>query len=315
MKAIAIERFGGREQLALRDLPEPEPGPGEVRIRVHAAGVNPVDTKIRAGALKDVFPHEFPLVPGWDCAGVVERVGPEVESLCAGDPVFAYCRKPQVKDGTYAEFVTLPARHVALKPFNLSMEEAAAIPLAGLTALQCLNRLELEREDWLLVQAAAGGVGGFLVQLATTRGVHVIGTASADHHAYVRQLGAALVVDYSRRDFRDAVLQVRPQGLQGAFDCIGGDVLERSAECLGKGGRLVGIVDPVRIGALRERGVNASYVFVEPDADQLAELALLADVGKLRVELEQVLPLAEAAEAHALSESGHVHGKIVLKVA
>lgn len=315
MKAIAIEQFGGQEVLKLVDLPVPDCGPGEVLVRVKAAGVNPVDWKIREGWLKEMLPHAFPLIPGWDVAGTVEAVGAGVQAWQVGDDVYAYARKPTVQHGAYAEFITLDAAHVARKPANLTFEEAASVPLAALTAWQSLfGPGQLKETERVLVHAAAGGVGSFAVQLARNAGAEVFGTASAGNHAFLKELGASLVIDYRAGDLADAVRQAAPDGLDLVYDCVGGPALEQSPAFLREGGRLVTIVDPEMAQRFSEQGVNASFVFVEPNADQLDLLRLQLEAGRLKTHLAAVFPLEEAAQAHALIEQQHTRGKIVLTI-
>ncbi len=316
MRAILLHQFGGREQLQLAEVPVPVPGRRDVLIRVRAAGVNPVDVKIREGLLRARLPHQFPIMLGWDVAGVVESIGPGVRRFQPGDAVYAYARKALVKEGAYAEFIVLPERNVAFKPARLDFAEAAALPLAALTAWQSLfDAARLRRGQTILIHAAAGGVGGFAVQLARWKGARVVATASAGHHAYVRGLGAQHVVDYTREDFVGAVRRLAPEGLDVVFDTVGGEVQQRSAEVLVPGGVLVSLLAFTNEAALRERGVDARYVFVAPHAGQLKRLAALVDRGKLTVTLAARLPLAEAAEAHARIETRHTCGKIVLDVA
>ena len=206
MKAIAINEFGGRDKLQFMDLPMPEIKPGEILVKVKTAGVNPVDWKIREGYIKDLFPYEFPIILGWDAAGIVEQAGPEVTLFKEGDEIFAYCRKPMVQGGAYAEYIVLEEEHAAIKPKNTSFEEAASIPLAALTAYQSLfDAAKLQSGETVLIHAAAGGVGGFGVQLARDRGATVWGTASGHSSEYVQDLGGDRVVDYSQVDFRETV--------------------------------------------------------------------------------------------------------------
>lgn len=313
MKAIAINAFGGRDQLQVMDLPAPEPGEGEVLIRVKAAGVNPVDWKIREGWLKDMFPHEFPLIPGWDVAGVIERACAQIEGFNAGDEVYAYARKPAVQGGCYAEYVVLEARHVARKPASLSFEEAAAIPLAALTAYQSLfDAAQLRQGEQVLVHAAAGGVGSFAVQLARHAGATVWATASESNHDYLKSLGAAETIDYRAADFRETLKNKGAPPMDVVFDCVGGAALADSPDVMGSEGRLVSIVDPVVCGELADKGFNVQFVFVEPNAKQLDELSRLVEAGELKTHLAAVLPLEEAVRAHELIETQHTRGKIVL---
>jgi len=239
MKAIAINEFGGLDKLQLMDLPVPEIRPGEILVKVSAAGVNPVDWKIREGYLKDLFSHQFPVILGWDAAGVVQGVGNGV-----GDEIFAYCRKPIVHGGAYAEYILLEEEHAAIKPKNITFEEAASIPLAALTAYQSLfDAAKLQPGETILIHAAAGGVGGFGVQLAKDHGAVVWATASGRNKKYVQDLGASQVVDYSQTNFGDEVFSKYPHGVDVVFDCVGGEVLQKSAEIVKQGGRLITIVD------------------------------------------------------------------------
>jgi NADPH2:quinone reductase len=315
MKAIAIREFGGRDKLERMDLPMPEVGNGEVLVRVKGAGVNPVDWKIREGWLKDLFPHRFPLIPGWDAAGIVERIGPGVTGFRVGDEIFAYCRKPVVHGGAYAEYIALAEEHMAFKPSNTTFTEAAGIPLAGLTAYQALvDAAKIKAGERVLIHAAAGGVGGFGVQIAKDRGALVWGTAGSRNGDYVRSLGAARVIDYSRDDFRKVVRSEYPEGVDVVFDCVGGDALKKSVEIVRQGGRLISIVDSLDAGSLGRAAIRFEFVFVAPNSKELSELGRMVEQGRLKVHLEEVLPLEAAAKAHELSESRHTRGKIVLVV-
>jgi len=316
VRAVAIREFGGAEKLELLDLPEPKVPPDAVKIRVRAAGVNPVDWKLRNGNLDARFPHVFPVVPGWDAAGVVEDVGPGVVEVAPGDEVLAYCRKHFVGEGTYAEFVTVPVTFVAHKPASLAFEQAAAVPLAGLTAYQALFfAAGLTAGDRVLVYGAAGGVGGFAVQLAVDAGAEVIGVARESNREYVLGLGAYEVVDRTASDVVDQVREVAPDGVDVVLDVVGGDSLRRAVDAVRDEGRIVSIAQPPLADEFRVRGIDARYVFVRPDGEELAELAQLADDGRLAVELAEVLPLEQAARAHELSEAGGIRGKLVLAVA
>jgi NADPH:quinone reductase-like Zn-dependent oxidoreductase len=307
VQAIAIDEFGGPDVMRLRELPDPKLGPDAVLVRVRAAGVNPVDAYIRAGYLEGAFPTHFPLIPGWDVAGVVEQVGPSVTELSVGDEVFGYVRKDHVQNGTYAELVAAPIRTVARKPASLSMAEAAGVPLAGLTALQALRRVGVTAGDTVLVHAASGGVGSFAVQIAVALGARVIGTASEGNHNYLRELGAEPVA-YGD-GLVDRVRELAGGKVDAAVDFAGADAIAASAELVADPARIASVVDAQAVLA-----AGGGYVFVRPDRDDLAELARLADDGKLSVHLSTTLPLAEAPEAHRLIESKHSRGKIVLTV-
>ena len=307
MRAVALNEYGGPEVLEVMDLPEPKVGPDVVLVRTRGAGVNPVDYKMREGGVDARFPSHFPLIPGWDVAGTVEEVGPDVAELRPGDEVIGYVRRDHVQWGTYAELVPAPLRTLAPKPASVGWPEAAALPLAGLTAWQALTRgLELEEGDVVLVHAAAGGVGSFAVQLARVLGAtRVIGTASEATHDYVRDLGAEPVT-YGD-GLADRVRALAPDGVTAVLDLVGGETLEVSPSLLAPGGRLASVRDPEKVKELGGR-----YVFVRPDAGQLTELARLVDAGRLTIHLHETFPMEQAADAHRLVEGGHVHGKVAL---
>ncbi len=294
MRAVFVDRPGGREQLRVGEVPEPKLLPDGIRIAVRAAGVNPVDWKTREGRQEPRFPHVYPVVLGWDAAGVVEEVGAAVTRFRPGDEVFAYCRKHFIGEGCYAEQVVVPQEFAAPKPSSLSWEEAGAVPLAALTAWQCLvERLELATGETVLVHAAAGGVGHFAAQFAVELGARVIGTASAANADFVRSLGAEFL------DYRSEPL---PEHVDCALDPLGGETLEATKRIAG---RVVSIVQP---------GEGHAYHYVRPDGSQLAEIGRLLDEGRVRVQVQQAFPLEEAAAAHELLEDGHVRGKLVLTV-
>lgn len=316
MKAICLRQFGGPEVLEYHDdFPMPAPGDQDVLIRVKAAGVNPVDWKIREGLLLGRLPHAFPLIPGWDAAGVIEAVGSGVNpcSLKPGDEVYAYCRKPLIQQGTYAEYCTMTMDHVVRKPSVLSFSEAASIPLAGLTAYQSLvDAAKVGAGQTVLIQAGAGGVGGFAIQIAKHVGATVITTGSAEKHAYLRALGADVVIDYTAGDFRDAVNQRYPDGVDVAFDTVGGEVQRASADCVKAGGVLVSILALEHESYIRSRGVEPLYVFVAPNGSQLARLAAWIEQGAIQTRVAGSFPLREATEAHRAIQTRRTAGKLVL---
>ncbi|MFF9817631.1 NADP-dependent oxidoreductase [Streptomyces sp. NPDC014006] len=307
MRAVVVEQWGGPEALVEREVERPEPGLGEVLVRVHAAGVNPVDWKTRAsGGL--IAWGAVPAV-GWDVSGTVEAAGPGVGIFRPGDEVFGMPLFPR-QAGAYAEYVVTPARHLAPKPANLTHAEAAALPLAALTAWQALvDTADVRPGERVLVHAAAGGVGHFAVQIAKARGAHVIGTASAAKHDLVRRLGADEVVDYRAVRFEDVVSDV-----DVVLDGLGGETAERSLAVLRDGGRLITLPGPDDVPAARD-GVRAAWMLVEPDHLGLREIAALVERGALKPVVETVLPLAQAAKAHEIGEQGRTTGKIVLTVA
>jgi len=306
VKAITYTSFGA--PLELVDVDEPKLGPDSVTIAVRASSVNPVDHGIHAGGLDRVLDTFFPVVPGWDVAGVVVEVGPAITHLAPGDEVFGYVRKDAVFGGTLAEKVAAPARTVAKKPANASFAEAGAIPLAGLTAFQALvHTLDVGPDDTVLIHGASGGVGSFAVQIAASLGARVIGTASESNHAYLRGLGAEPVV-YGD-GLVERVRDIAPDGVTAVLDLNGGD-LDASPHVLAdrSAGRIASIVDP----AVKQMGGH--YVFVTPDVDDLEELADLFDDGSVRVEIAATFGLAETQAAWDLSKDGHTRGKIVITV-
>ncbi len=315
MRAVGIEAFGGADRLQMMDLPIPEPGPREVRIRVHAAGVNPIDWKIRIGRVKDRWPHQFPVVLGFDAAGVVDAVGPGVKRFKGGEAVYGYFRKPVVHGGTYAEYVVVPESFPALKPQRLSFEEAAAVPLAALTAWQGLfDVCGLKEGEVALIHAAAGGVGSFAVQFAAHKGARVIGTASGRNHDYLRELGAHETIDYMRENVVEAALRHHPHGIHVVYDGVGAGTATQSVPMLHKNGRVLTIVDAAEAETLRRQGINAHHFFATPNAGQLGSMATMIDAGKLRVEIDAVFSIEQARKAHERLETGHTRGKIVLRV-
>ncbi len=313
MRAVAIREFGGSDRLELMDLPDPKVGPDTVRIAVRAAGLNPVDYKVREGRLEPAFPTRFPLILGWDAAGVVESTGPAVVGLEQGDEVLAYCRKTEIAEGTYAELVSMPAGAVALKPPGASWAQAGGTPLAGLTAWQALvEALEVSDEQTVAIGAAAGGVGHLAVQIAVARGAEVIGIASAANHDFVRSLGADHVIDYHGGDVAEELHELHAGGIDAAFDIYGGDGLAALRNAVRPGGRIVSIADPSPAG---DRGdLTGRYVFVRPSARGLYELGRLMEDGRLRVEVAGEFPLADAAAAMDRLQEGHVRGKLVLTI-
>lgn len=313
MKAIVLHEFGGPDKLEFTDLELPQPAPSQVTVDIKGIGVNPVDWKIREGYLDGLIPHQFPIIPGWDMAGVVTDVGIGVTSLAPGDEVWAYCRRETIQYGSYAEKLNLPEQLVTRKPASIDFTEAGAVPLAALTAWQGLFEAGgLTAGETVLVQAAAGGVGHFAVQLARENGSKVIGTASNNNHDWVKALGADVMIDYHEQDVADAVKSECPGGVDLVLDCVGGDVTEQSAKAMADNGRLVTIVSLTEIPDLRNRGVDAKAVFVRPDRQQLNQLAQMIDEERLTVHIDETFPLEKAAKAQEKSQAGHVKGKLVI---
>ncbi|GAB3477769.1 NADP-dependent oxidoreductase [Nocardiopsis coralliicola] len=303
---MAMQQYGTADELAEVELDDPKVAPGEVLVRVKAAGVNPADWKLAAGGLDPIMETGFPLVPGWDVAGVVEAVGFDAGEFSIGDEVYGYIRKDWAQNGAYAEKVSANVRMLAHRPRSLTWEQAAGVPLAGLTALRSVRVARIGKGDTVLVHAAAGGVGSFAVQIASAEGARVIGTASERNHDFLRSLGAEPVA-YGD-GLADRVRALAPDGVDAALDFVGGGQVAESLPLVGSAARIVSIADA---GADEAGG---RYVWVRPDADGLAELGSLADAGTLSVHVERALPLSEAAEAWRLIAEGHTRGKIVLTV-
>lgn len=307
MRAITYTEFGGPEVLTHGETDDPTVGPDTVLVRVRASSVNPVDHKVRAGYLAGAIDTFFPVVPGWDVAGVVEAVGPAITEFTVGDEVYGYVRADVVHGGTLAELVAAPVRTLARKPASLSFVEAAAVPLAGLTAYQALvHALAVGEGDVVLVSGASGGVGSFAVQIAVSRGARVIGTASEGNHDYVRSLGAEPTT-YGD-GLLDRLRALAPGGLDAAFDLFGGDDLTAATSLLHDRTRVASVAD----ASVTEQGGH--YVFVRPSAPDLDALTALADAGTLHVEVAETFPLERAADAHRAVEGGHVRGKVVVTV-
>ncbi|GAA2993709.1 NADP-dependent oxidoreductase [Streptomyces drozdowiczii] len=307
MKAISYSRFGDESVLEYGERPDPKVGPDTVLVKVRAAAVNPVDRQAREGNLDGMLDTVFPVIPGWDVSGVVVQPGVAVDEFAVGDEVIGYVREDFLSRGTFAEYVAAPVRTLARKPLRLSFEEAAGLPLAGLTAYQVLHRtLRVQEGDTVLVHAAAGGVGSLAVQLARHAGCRVIGTASERNHDHLRTLGAEPVA-YGD-GLADRLRALAPDGIDAAFDTVGGDALRASAETLAPDGRLASIVDTEVFS------YGGRYAFVRPDADDLAHLAELAEQGIVTVHVDRVFPLAGTAAAQRLNAEGRTRGKIVVTV-
>lgn len=315
MKAVTIETFGGADILKLTEVPVPKPQEHEVLIQIAYAAVNPVDWKIREGMLKSRLPHKFPLIPGWDAAGTIAAVGDNVRHFKKGDPVYAYCRKPIVQYGTYAEYVTCDAAHVANKPQNISFAQAAAIPLAALTAWQALfDFAHLKAHQSILIHAGAGGVGSFAIQFSKFAKADVWTTCSKNNHDYVKKLGADHVIDYTKENFAQAIRKEKNDGLDIIFDTIGGKTLQESFLVVKKNGIIVSIVEVPSQELGEKYKIKTGFVFVRPDGSQLTEIGRLIEKGDVMPPAIQEMPLQDAAKAQEQNRQGHTQGKIVLKV-
>jgi NADPH:quinone reductase-like Zn-dependent oxidoreductase len=308
MKAVRIHKYGGPEVVRYEDAPRPQPQAGEVVVRVHAAGVNPIDWKVREGYMKDFWPHKFPLILGWDLSGVVEEVGPRVSQFKKGDEV--YSLPDPTRNGAYADYVVVRESELALKPNSLYHIRAAAVPLAALTAWQSLfDTAQLQPGQRVLIHAGSGGVGHFAVQLTKWKGAYVFATASTKNQDLLRELGVDEPIDYTQQRFENVV-----RNIDIVLDTLGGETQERSWSVLKKGGVLVSLVQPPSEEKAEELGVRAALLGAQPNGAQLAEIANIIDSGKLAPVIDRILPLSEVRRAHELSKSGHTHGKIVLRI-
>ncbi len=308
MKAIRIHAFGGPEVLKYEDAPQPIPAADEVLIKVHASGVNPVDSKIRAGHAQGKFPISFPLIPGWDVSGEIEEVGNAVLNFRKGDEV--YSRPDPTRDGTYAEYVVVKADQVNQKPKSINHDKAAAVALAGLTAWQGLfTHGELQDGQKVLIHGASGGVGTYAVQFAKWKGAHVIGTTSADNIDFLYELGADDVIDYKNEKFEEEVKDV-----DLVFDLIGGDTQKKSLQVIKSGGRLITTVKPENQEEAKEKNIHIEGFMAQSLPGDLQQIADLIDSGKVKPVISEIIPMENAAEAHKKIEKGHTRGKIVLRV-
>jgi NADPH:quinone reductase-like Zn-dependent oxidoreductase len=299
MRAVVIRETGSPEVLQLEEAERPEPGEGKVLIRVRAASVNPIDWKIRRG----LRPKPLPAILGSDISGTVELS--RADGFAEGDEVFGFA-----SSGAYAEFATASTAVLAKKPAGVSFEQAAALPVAGLTAWQALfDRGGLQADQSALIAGAAGGVGHLAVQFARHAGAHAIGTGSARNRDFVLGLGATEYVDYTRQDVAKAL-----SGVDVAFDTVGGATTQELLAAVREGGALVTIANTPPEQQAAERGVRAELLVMSASAEGLARVAELVDRGVVRVEIAETFPLAEVRQAHELSESGHTRGKIVLTV-
>ena len=309
MRAITQQALGGPEVLELVDLPQPEPAPTEVLVRVAAAGVNPVDWKVR---LRGGLLGEPPFTVGWDVAGTVEKLGPGVTRFAVGDRVFGMPRFPR-QAAAYAEYVTSPSRQLARTPEGLSDVEAAALPLAGLTAWQALvETADVQPGQRVLVLGAAGGVGHLAVQIAKARGAYVIGTARSSKHGFLAELGADEAVDYSLGPVEEAVGDV-----DVVLDLVGSEATAGTLRTLRDGGLFIVVPSAAGLESLEELAgerVRVTGILVEPDRAGLEAIAGLVESGELRPHVSQTFPLEDAARAHEAGETGRTQGKLVLTI-
>ena len=304
MKAIRIHQYGDASALQLEDAPRLAINDDQLLVKIRGAGVNPIDWKIRAGFMKDRMPAAFPMTIGQDFAGEVAERGKRVDSFAIGDRVFGFAQ------GAYAEFAAAPISTVAAMPDSMDFPTAAAIPTAGLTALQSLRDvLQAKAGTFILIQGAAGGVGSFASQIAKHLGARVIGTGTGADIAYLNSLGIE-ALDYQRERFEE-----KAAGVDAVLDLVGGDTLSRSYGVVKKGGALATTVGLIDETAVKRAGIRAVRIQMKPNAADLAELAKLVQWGTVKPRLAQIMPLERAREAQELSEAGRTQGKVILRVA
>src|SRR6266508_555459 len=309
MKAIVVHEYGGPEVLKYEDAPRPDPKDDQILVRVIAAGVNPVDAMIRSGMFAKYEKDVFPIIPGADIAGVVEKVGSKITKFKAGDPVFAYVSLKG--GGGYAEYALGTERDTAAKPKSPSYVEAAAVPIVALTAWQALvDAARLGASQTALIHGGSGGVGSFAIQIAKARGAKVIATASTANQELLKELGADVAIDYTKQKFEDIAKDV-----DVVLDSVGRDTLARSYGVVKKGGFIVSIVARPTQAELDKHGIRGAFISVEPTSDELGEIGKLIDQKKIKVIVSQTFPLSDAAKAQEQVATGHTRGKVVLKVA
>jgi NADPH:quinone reductase-like Zn-dependent oxidoreductase len=332
MKAFIVDRYGGKDSGRIGEMPEPKLRDDDVLVQIHAAGVNPLDSKIRNGEFKLILPYRLPLILGNELAGIVVRAGSRVRRFKPGDEVYARPDKDRI--GTFAEFIAMNESDAAIKPKTLTMEEAASIPLVGLTAWQVLiEKANLKKGQKVLIHAGSGGVGTFAIQLAKYLGAMVATTASAANLDLVKRLGADIVIDYTKDDF-DKILH----DYDVVLNSLGRETLEKSLRVLKPAGKLISISGPpdpnfakgigsswiltqvIRLLSYRIRKkanshhVSYSFLFMRASGDQLREIGSLIDSGIIRPVVDRVFPFESTKEALAYVEKGRTKGKVVVKV-
>jgi NADPH:quinone reductase-like Zn-dependent oxidoreductase len=304
IQAIRVYQYGGPEQLKLEQVPRPEPQPGEVLVCIHATGVLPADWKMRQGFFRAFQPATFPYIPGSAFSGVIEQVGARVSAFEVGQAVFGRSTR-----GTYAEYTTVSADTIAVKPASLSFDEVAAISGGATTAWEALfDRGDLQAGQRVLILGAAGGVGSFAVQFARWKGAQVIGTTGTANVDFVSSLGAEIVIDYTTTPVEQVV-----HDADLVLDTVGTAALESAWSTLKRGGTLLSIASQPSQEQARERGVHALFFMgTPPSRERLQTIAHMIDRGNVKVTLARIFPLGEASRAHELSQSGHGRGRIIL---
>jgi len=314
MKAAIINEFGNADVLQITEVDKPEINEDQVLIKVKAIGINPVDTKVRAGTSGISKQIKLPVILGWDVSGIIENVGENVTQFKTGDHVFGCVGFPRLGNA-YAEFTLADPKLLAIKPDNISFEEAAAIPIAGLTAYQAINEeLKVSSGEKILIQAAAGGVGHLAVQFAKMNGAYVIGTASEKNEKFLKSLDVDQFIDYKKERFENIV-----HDLDCALDAMGGDVLYRTISCVKQGGNVVCLPsstknDPKAIELANERNIKLSWPMMRADGEEMRIIASLLQEKNLKVFVDKIFTLDQIAWAHKAVETNKTKGKVVVKV-
>jgi alcohol dehydrogenase len=311
MKAARIHNYGGPDEVHLENADQPNPGNGQLLINVKAAGVNPIDWKVRAGYLQKNVPLQFPVTLGGDFSGVIEAVGKDVTGFEIGEEVFGQASVLTGGSGTFAESALASAETVAAKPKSIGFQEAAALPLVGVSALQALvENLKLEADQKILIHGGAGGIGSAAIQIAKHLGANVVTTAAGNDFEYVKSLGADQVIDYKNERFEEIV-----SDLDGVLDTVGGETYERSFNVLKQGGRIVSMIEQPKQELMDKYGVEALHQFTKVTTDRLRKLAELVDQGALKVNIDKTFPLEQAGEALQELETHSPRGKVVVAAA
>ena len=317
MKAVYYHEHGAPEVLQVGELPVPEPGPGQVLVQVGAAGVNPIDRRLRSGELQEYISRTYPVVPGWDMAGRIVKLGEGVSDWQLGDEVMGLAFTWAIQHGSYAEYAPIDATAITRKPPGFSFQQAASLPLVSLTAWQALAEFgNLQPGQSVLIQAGAGGVGSMAIPIARHLGARVYTTAREANFDYVTGLGADVAIDYTQDDYRSVIREREPDGVDLVLDALLADEIARDAIRLARTGGAVAYMnnEPPEMAEIAERNIKAEFLHHRADGAMLGDLVALVQQGVLKIPEIDVMPLAEAVAAHHQSESGRTRGKVVLHI-
>lgn len=317
MRAVFYHEHGGPEVLTVGELPIPEPAADEVLVKVAAAGINPIDRRLRSGELSEYITRTFPVVPGWDLSGRIEKLGDNVSGWAKGDDVVGLAFTWSIQHGTNAEYATVSASSIAKKPPSLSFLQAGALPLVCLTAWQSLAEFgQLQAGQSVLIQAGSGGVGSVAIPIAKHLGATVYTTCSAKNKDYVKSLGADHVIDYGQENYVDYINEHAPSGLDLVLECLLSDDTSKAAIGLVKDGGAVAYMnnEPPEMAEIETRNIRAEFIHHRPDGESLGELMSLVEAGVIPVPTINSMPLEQAQQAHRLSEAGRTQGKLVLHI-